>query len=265
VSLPDWLRAVLPPETAATWETIAEIVPAPAYLAGGTAVSVHLHHRVSRDLDFFYHHDAIDLDALTETLRARGPFAVTLRSPGTLTGVFSDTRLQFLHADGGPTPQRLLEEPTLVHGVRIAGISDLFAMKLKVIGDRGEARDYFDLMTIEQQTGRRTEEGLGLYLARYKVPAEEATASIDPIVRGLGYFGDVEEDRALPASLKEIAAYWQARQPEIIAHLDRFGAVALPAPSFAADSGNPSTQGRVHVPAYRRADGTQVRAHNRGR
>lgn len=266
MTLPGWLRAVLPPNTAATWETIAEIVPAPAYLAGGTAVSVHLHHRVSRDLDFFYHHDAIDLDALAEALRELGPFAVTLRSPGTLNGEFSATRLQFMHADGGPTPQRLLEEPTLVEGLRVAGISDLFAMKLKVIGDRGEARDYFDLMTIEQQTGRRAEEGLGLYLARYNVPAEEAAASIDLIVRGLGYFGDVEEDEALPVPLKEIAAYWQARQPEIIAHLDRFGAVDPPegAPSLAADSGSPSTQGRVHVQAYRRADGTQVGEHNRG-
>ena len=267
MTLPDWLRAVLLPDTAATWETIAEIVPAPAYLAGGTAISVHLHHRVSRDLDFFYHHDAIDLDALTETLRARGPFAVTLRSPGMLNGVFSDTRLQFLHADGGPTPQRLLEEPTLVHGVRIAGISDLFAMKLKVIGDRGEARDYFDLMTIEQQTGRRAEEGLGLYLARYNVPGDEALASITPIVRGLGYFGDVEEDEALPVPLAEIEAYWQQRQPEIIAHIDRFGAVTPPegALSLTADSGGPSAQGPVHVQSYRRADGTQVRDHNRGR
>jgi hypothetical protein len=30
-------------------------------------------------------------------------------------------------------------------------------MKLKVVGDRGELRDYFDLMVIEQRTGRMVE------------------------------------------------------------------------------------------------------------
>jgi hypothetical protein len=40
------------------------------------------------------------------------------------------------------------------------------AMKLKVVGDRGELRDYFDLMTIEQRTGRTADEGLALFLER---------------------------------------------------------------------------------------------------
>jgi hypothetical protein len=174
-----------------------------------------------------------------------------------------------LHADEGEA-QTLLEEPTLVEGLHIAGISDLLAMKLKVIGDRGEARDYFDLMTIELKTGRRAEEGLGLFLARYNVPAEQALASIDPIVRGLGYFGDVEEDEALPVPLEEIAAYWQRRQPEIVAHIDRFGAV-LPAessPPLSAGTGSGSGSGAggsVSVRAYRRADGSQVREHKRSR
>ena len=41
-------------------------------------------------------------------------------------------------------PQHLLEPPEEVDGLRIAGLSDLMAMKLKVVGDRGELRDYFD-------------------------------------------------------------------------------------------------------------------------
>ena len=32
-------------------------------------------------------------------LSAAGPFAITERAPGTLNGVFSATRVQFLHAD----------------------------------------------------------------------------------------------------------------------------------------------------------------------
>ena len=138
------LRAFLPPDTAATWLAIATIVPPDAYLGGGTAIAVHLEHRTSRDLDFFFHHHSVDLDEMARKLSAAGPFAVTERAPGTLNGVFSATRVQFLHADE-VHPQRLLEPPQQFDGLQVAQISDLMAMKLKVVGDRGELRDYFDL------------------------------------------------------------------------------------------------------------------------
>jgi hypothetical protein len=38
-------------------------------------------------------------------------------------------------------PQRLLDPPQQFHGLQVAQISDLKAMKLKVVGDRGELRD----------------------------------------------------------------------------------------------------------------------------
>src|SRR5439155_7633054 len=47
----------------------------------------------------------------------------------------------------------------------VAGIADLLATKLKIIGDRGELRDYFDLKTIEERTAYRVEQGIGLYVA----------------------------------------------------------------------------------------------------
>jgi hypothetical protein len=89
-------RAFLPPDTAATWRAIAPLVPPEAYLGGGTAIAVHLEHRTSRDLDFFFHHRSVDLDQLALMLSAAGPFAVTECAPGTLNGVFSATRVQFL-------------------------------------------------------------------------------------------------------------------------------------------------------------------------
>ena len=57
----DGVRKILPPDTAATWDTITQVVPPDAYLGGGTAIAVHLAHRISRDLDFFFHR-SIDLD-----------------------------------------------------------------------------------------------------------------------------------------------------------------------------------------------------------
>jgi hypothetical protein len=163
----DRVRKILPPDTAATWDVIGPLVPPGAYLGGGTAIAVYLGHRVSRDLDFFFHHGSVDLDELTRRLATAGPFAVTERAPGTLNGVFSATKVQFLHADEG-CPQHLLEPPEEVDCLRVAQLSDLMAMKLKVVGDRGELRDYFDLMIIEQRAGRTVDEGLALFIERFQ-------------------------------------------------------------------------------------------------
>jgi hypothetical protein len=128
--LSERVRSILPPDTALTWETIAPIVPSAAYLGGDMAIAVHLAHRVCRDLDFFFHRSSINLEGLITKLSAAGQFAVTERAPGTLNGVFSATRVHFLHADE-TRPQRLLESPTQIDGLHIAQISDLMAMKLR--------------------------------------------------------------------------------------------------------------------------------------
>jgi hypothetical protein len=210
----DRVRKILPRDTAATWDVIAPLVPPGAYLGGGTAIAVHLGHRVSRDLDFFFHHGSVDLDELTRRLSAAGPFAVTERAAGTLNGVFSATKVQFLHADEG-CPQHLLEPPQEVDGLCIAQLSDLMAMKLKVVGDRGELRDYFDLMIIEQRAGRMVDEGLALFVERFQ--PEYPQQAINHILLGLGYFDDVDPDDALPVARAEIVDYWTRRQPEIVA------------------------------------------------
>jgi hypothetical protein len=209
----DRVRKILPPDTAAAWDAIVPIVPPDTYLGGGTAIAVHLQHRISRDLDFFFHRGSVDLDELAHRLSAAGPFAVTERAPGTLNGVFSATKVQFLHADEG-RPQHLLEPPQEIDGLGVALLSDLMAMKLKVIGDRGELRDYFDLMTIEQRAGRTVDEGLALFIARFQ--PEYAEQAINHILLGLGYFDDVDPDDALPVPRGHIVDYWRRRQREIV-------------------------------------------------
>ncbi len=220
MTLPAAVRRALPDDAAGTWETIAPLLPAALYLGGGTALAVHIAHRVSRDLDFFYHEGAVDLASLADLLASAAPFVVTETAPGTLNGLFSQTKLQFLHADE-VEPQRRVEPTWLVGGIEVAGIGDILAMKLKVIVDRGELRDYFDLMAIERDAGRTVEEGLGLFLERYGREPEPFV--IAPVVRALGYLGDVDEDELLPATKHEIEAYWQRRQPEIIRNAARFG------------------------------------------
>lgn len=216
MTLPADLTKTLPPETAWAWERIAPVIPPDCRLAGGTALAVHLHHRNSRDLDFFYKDPALDLASLERRLSELGSFAVSARAPGTLNGLLRGAKLQFLDAHD----QVDLDEPLARAGILVSSLSDILAMKVKVIGDRGELRDYFDLKRIEELTGRTVEEGIGLYMARYQIPPEHP--SIGHVVEALGYLDDVDEDAMLPEDHATIATYWKRRQPEIIRGLARF-------------------------------------------
>jgi hypothetical protein len=219
MTLPQELRTLLGTETADAWRQIASAVPDAAYLGGGTAIAVHLRHRASRDLDFFIHRP-LDLDTLTDRLRAQGPFAVTDRATGTLNGVFGRTRVKFLQA-GLHRPERRVERTTRVAGLRVAGLGDLLAMKLNAIAGRAQLRDYFDVMAIEQRGGRSIDEGLALFLARYRT--EHPDSAIRTIVLALGYLDDVADDPFLPTDRASIEDYCRRRQPEIVANLERFG------------------------------------------
>jgi hypothetical protein len=97
-------------------------------------------------------------------------------------------------------------------------------MKLNAIAGRGELRDYYDLMAIEQQSGRSVEEGLALFLARYQ--PDHADSALTTILLGLGYLDDVADDPFLPIERDTITRYWQKRQPEIIAAIERHGITA---------------------------------------
>ena len=215
MTLPAALRAVLPPETARAWSELAPLLPRGAYLAGGTGLAAHVQHRVSRDLDLFFH-EPVDLDALADELAETGAFAPTRIGDGVLDGVLAGAKLQFLHARG----QRRLAPTRRIAGIPVAAVDDILAMKLKVIGDRGELRDYFDVMTIEQRLGRTVEEGIALYLERFQVPPEHE--SVRHVILGLGYLDDVDDDELLPVARREIECYWHRRQPQVVRNASRF-------------------------------------------
>jgi predicted nucleotidyltransferase component of viral defense system len=206
---------VLPTATARVWPVLAQVLPAGAALYGGTALAVRLRHRQSRDLDFFF--DApLDLVALSDTLGTLGAFAVETLREDTLNGYFESARVQFLASTG----QRPLEPTTEIVGIPVASLRDLAATKLKVVGDRGELRDYFDLMIVEQRTTLRMEAVLGDYDARYQT---DDVNTMLHLVRALGSFDDVADDPGLPERRSVIEGYWRARQPALVRALDITG------------------------------------------
>lgn len=214
--LPERLRRVLPGDTANAWQVLAPRLPAGLYLGGGTAVAVHLAHRESRDLDFFFH-SVVDLRALEGLLTELGDLAVTERAAGTLKGLFGGTRLEFFDASG----LTRLAEPVEIAGLSVASLQDLMAMKLKVMAERGEMRDYFDVRTIDERGAVSVEEGVELYMRRYHV--DRSSEAIAHLYRAMGDLSDVEVDEMLPAELDELQAWWSRRQARLIRNSDRFG------------------------------------------
>lgn len=213
---PAWLEGVLPGHTAEAWEALADILTPDAYLGGGTGIAVHLQHRASRDLDVFFE-EPLALDDMERALQERGPTFTTRKGDGTLDCVFGATKLQLLDA----SHYRLIEIAERVAGIRVAGLGDLMGMKLRAITDRGEHRDYLDLAAIELDGGRRAEEGLAYFLARFA--PENPDDAVATVLRSLAYLGDLEDDPALAVTIEELQEYWTGRARQVSSQLSRYG------------------------------------------
>lgn len=254
--LPRDLLDVLPADTAKSWVILRDQIPDSMVLYGGTAITAHLHHRVSRDLDFFFDDPGVDLQKLAADLDGLRPLAVALQTEDTLNAVFGDTKVQFLSMKG----QYPVEDDVLVAGLRVASMRDLAATKLKVIGDGGELRDYFDLMVIEEQTSLSAEASLLDYQQRYKT---DDMNTLHHIVRGLGHLGDVGNDPTLPIDRGAIEDYWHARQPVIFDNMDSTGTVTPPRhfdPAKLQATSSDTQTGKIWVPDHTRG-GKFVRGH----
>lgn len=216
MTVPEWLKDILPGHTAEAWEVLADMLPPDAYLGGGTGIAVHLQHRVSRHLDVFFE-EAPTLDDLEQALYERGPTVTDRKGNGTLDCRFGGTKIQLLDA----SQCTLIEPGDIVAGMRVAGLGDLMAMKLRAITDGGEHRDYLDLAAIELDGGRRAEEGMAYFLARFE--PRNPSEAVSTVLRSLSYLGDLEDDPVLAVSVEELQEYWRRRIPRISAHLSRFG------------------------------------------
>jgi hypothetical protein len=105
------------------------------YLAGGTALALHLGHRRSVDLDWFTGARLDDPMRLAQELRDEGvPFATDFVERGTLYGSVFAVRASALEY------RYPLLEPWVLWaemGCRIASLDDLACMRLSAIAQRG--------------------------------------------------------------------------------------------------------------------------------
>jgi len=172
------------------------------YLAGGTAIALHLGHRQSVDLDWFSPTPIGDPLRLAAEIRSAGaPLSTIAVADGTLHGELSSVRISILDYLY-PTIEATIESPPLE--CRLASLDDLSAMKLSAVSQRGAKRDFVDIHAL----GKRT--SLSHMLACYR--RKFAVDDLQRLLASLVYFNDAERT-PMPTVLTDIA--WEQIKAEI--------------------------------------------------
>jgi hypothetical protein len=183
---------ILPAAQQELWPLLA---PAPGLsyvLYGGTAVALHLGHRISVDFDFF-RSEPLDKGELLTSFPFLKDAETIQEGPNTLVVQVAmpsgSVKVSFF---GGMTIGRI-NEPLLTADATllIASRDDLMGTKLKAILDRAEAKDYRDISAL-LDNGASLEKGLGAFAAMFK---QDVTLPL----KAIGFFKDGD----LPSLPKE--------------------------------------------------------------
>jgi len=180
------------------------------YLAGGTAVALHVGHRLSFDLDFFSE-GRFDSRSLAKELRRLGEFEAETEEEDTLLGVFEKTKVSFFFLD-----ERLIVTTSTYGGVRVAAKKDLMAMKVMAISHRGSKRDFIDLYALITTARLSLVDVLGLVKKKYGTKI-----NLTHIIRSLVYFEDADSDQTQlhllkPVDWEKVKAYFEHEVPQLI-------------------------------------------------
>ena len=167
------------------------------YLAGGSAVALHLGHRRSNDLDLFSLSSDVDLAAVGDGVRTALDDARLLsQSDAALRMIVGGALVDIVRY-----PYPLLEPPQPgPGGFALAGLRDLAAMKLGAIARRGLKRDFWDLFAIAE-SGVSLAMAIDAYVARFGVKE----ADLYHLMRSLTYFADADAEETYPSGLSEAA------------------------------------------------------------
>ncbi|HCM53769.1 MAG TPA: hypothetical protein DIS59_02355 [Candidatus Magasanikbacteria bacterium] len=123
------------------------------YLAGGTALALHIGHRVSVDLDYFSPNQ-IDTEKLKQHI-------LDTFSTHVIEIVYEDINTLWCSIDGVKVSfitrkDKLLKTLHVKDVFRLASLEDIVVMKLSAICGREEYKDYFDLACLSTLTDVRS-------------------------------------------------------------------------------------------------------------
>lgn len=159
---------MLRPDTQRLWSHLQSEPALKGFvLVGGTALAMHLHHRLSEDLDFMFLGQKLpkgQIEALKRrALDAGFEFTANDAPAGVEEFInagldFSDYQQDYI-VNGtvkvslvAPEPENARQlEPVESPGPRIASLTEIFRLKCIVAADRSKTRDWFDLYLLLKQ------------------------------------------------------------------------------------------------------------------
>jgi hypothetical protein len=153
------------------------------YLAGGTALALHLGHRTSIDLDFFTDSDIEEM-TMVEYLRGTGDLRLDRIGEGTIVSDLDGVRVSFFKY-----PYRLLDPLTEWNGIPVASIHDIALMKIVAILQRGSIKDFIDLFFIVRKF-----KSLDILIPELSSKYAGVQFNANSILRSLCYFEDAEKE-----------------------------------------------------------------------
>ncbi len=158
-------------------------------LVGGTALALQLGHRMSIDLDLF---GKIDSDSAALRI-AFSKHSLPSIATHTSTHIFQFL-IHSVQVDIVNYPYPWLADPVVNDGIALAGLSDIAAMKLSAITNRGSKKDFVDLFFLLNIYS--LDAMLNLYKDKYP------DGAIFNVIQSLTYFNDAEND-PMPRLLAE--------------------------------------------------------------
>ena len=154
----------------------------PFSLGGGTSLALRFAHRQSMDIDLF---SSLPFESLKLQNTLRSLFkdcGLLNRTTGSLCMLVEGIKLDMLH-DSSPN----LNPVEQFGEVRCLSLSDLAAMKMNAITNRGSKKDFSDLLLLHQH-GLEVRQTLDLFCRKY---GEEARFLA---IRSLLYFTDADAE-----------------------------------------------------------------------
>ncbi len=150
-------------------------------LVGGSALTLHLCHRKSEDLDFFTYADNFDKQEILEFIKKFENKEIINQTNEQMDLLLDGIKVTFFNANWS------FLKPKKIGRFNLASIESLTAMKVNVLFLRAKYRDYYDLY----------------FLAKEKMSIKEIFNISKPIVEGITYklfvvallyIDDIEDD-----------------------------------------------------------------------
>jgi len=180
------------------------------YLCGGTAAALHLGHRKSFDLDWFRYDRIADPLSLGRVLADNGiAFQTGAIGPGTLHGHVARLRVSLLEY---PYPMLAPLVKVREFDCQMSGLSDLAAMKIAAIANRGAKKDFTDVYALGK-CRMSLAKMIRCYQKKYRV------SDMAHVLYSLTFFDEADRER-IPPMLWDVK--WPAIKATVKAWVDQF-------------------------------------------